>query len=111
MIVDVPELSPERIGTFDIVLFLGVFYHLFDPIDGLRRAATLAKEVLVVETHTDLCELDRPAMVMYPGAELAGDATNWWGPNPACEGLDCLRCSAAPCRVCSLRHSVARTPA
>ena len=84
MTVDVPELSPERIGTFDIVLFLGVFYHLFDPIDGLRRAATLAKEVLVVETHIDLCELDRPAMVMYPGAELAGDATNWWGPNPAC---------------------------
>jgi tRNA (mo5U34)-methyltransferase len=49
MTVDVPELSPERIDTFDIVLFLGVFYHLFDPIDGLRRAATLAKQVLVVE--------------------------------------------------------------
>jgi tRNA (mo5U34)-methyltransferase len=84
MMVDVPELSPERVGTFDVVLFLGVFYHLFDPIDGLRRAAALAQEVLVVETHTDLCELDRPAMVMYPGAELAGDPTNWWGPNPAC---------------------------
>jgi hypothetical protein len=84
MTVDVPELSPDRIGTFDVVLFLGVFYHLIDPIDGLRHVASLAKEMLVVETHTDLCELDRPAMVMYPGAELAGDATNWWGPNPAC---------------------------
>jgi tRNA (mo5U34)-methyltransferase len=82
--IDVPDISPEKLGTFDVVLFLGVFYHLFDPIDGLRRAASLAKEVLVVETHTDLAELDRPAMVMYPGAELAGDATNWWGPNPAC---------------------------
>jgi hypothetical protein len=51
---------------------------------AVRRAASLATEVLVVETHTDLGELDRPAMVMYPGAELADDATNWWGPNPAC---------------------------
>jgi tRNA (mo5U34)-methyltransferase len=21
-------------------------------------------------------------MAFYPGAELAGDPTNWWGPNP-----------------------------
>jgi tRNA (mo5U34)-methyltransferase len=83
--IDVPELSPKRVGgTFDVVLFLGVFYHLFDPIDGLRRAAALAKEVMVVETHTDLGEIDRPAMVMYPGRELDGDPTNWWGPNNAC---------------------------
>jgi tRNA (mo5U34)-methyltransferase len=83
--VDVPELSVEKVGgAFDVVLFLGVFYHLLDPIDGLRRAASLANEVLVVETHTDLGDIDRPAMVMYPGDELAGDPTNWWGPNNAC---------------------------
>jgi tRNA (mo5U34)-methyltransferase len=82
--IDVPHISPEKLGTFDVVLFLGVFYHLFDPIDGLCRAASLAKEVIVVETHTDLGELDRPAMAMYPGAELNNDASNWWGPNPAC---------------------------
>ena len=83
--IDVPELCPERVGsTFDVALFLGVFYHLFDPIDGLRRAAALAKEVLVVETHIDLGDIHRPAMVMYPGSELDGDATNWWGPNNAC---------------------------
>jgi len=83
--IDVPELSPEKVGgKFDVVLFLGVFYHLFDPIDGLRRAASLANDVLVVETHTDLGDLDRPAMVMYPDRELDGDPTSWWGPNNAC---------------------------
>jgi len=82
--IDVTELCPERVGTFDVVLFLGVFYHLIDPIDGLRRAASLAKEVLVVETHCDLGDFDRPAMVMYPGRELDGDPTSWWGPNNAC---------------------------
>jgi tRNA (mo5U34)-methyltransferase len=82
--IDVPELVPERVGTFDAVLFLGVFYHLFDPIDGLMRAARLAKEVLVVESHVDLHEIKRPAMAYYPGAELSNDPTSWWGPNPLC---------------------------
>jgi tRNA (mo5U34)-methyltransferase len=84
MDLDVPHLTADKVGTFDVVLFLGVFYHLFDPIEGLGRAASLAEEVLVVETHTDLGDLDRPAMVMYPGCELNNDPTNWWGPNNAC---------------------------
>jgi hypothetical protein len=81
--IDIPDLCVERLGTFDIVLFLGVFYHLFDPIAGLEKVAKLAREVLIVETHADALELDRPAMVFYPGSELGNDATNWWGPNPA----------------------------
>jgi tRNA (mo5U34)-methyltransferase len=81
--IDVPELSPERVGTFDVVLFLGVFYHLFDPIAGLANAAKLAREVLIVETHIESLETHRPAMVFFPGAELNNDPTNWWGPNPA----------------------------
>lgn len=81
MDIDVPDLSPERVGTFDVVLFLGVFYHLFDPIEGLRRAASLARDVMVVASYVDLGDVDRPAMVFYPGDELAGDPTNWWGPN------------------------------
>jgi tRNA (mo5U34)-methyltransferase len=95
--IDVAELDPARIGTFDVVLFLGVFYHLLDPLDGLTRAARLAKEVLVVETHVDLHDLKRPAMVFYPGSEINNDPTTWWGPNPMCLylllrqlGFDCI---------------------
>jgi tRNA (mo5U34)-methyltransferase len=82
--IEIPHLSPDSVGTFDIVLFLGVFYHLLDPIAGLQQVAKLAREVLIVETYTDALEINRPAMIMYPGAELGNDATNWWGPNPAC---------------------------
>jgi hypothetical protein len=39
--------------------------------------------LLIVETHADLLELPRPAMALYPGDELAGDASNWWGPDVA----------------------------
>jgi tRNA (mo5U34)-methyltransferase len=82
--IDVPELTPDRVGQFDVVLFLGVFYHLVDPIQALQNLATLTKEVAVVESHLDLGNLDRPAMVFYPGAELNNDPTNWWGPNRLC---------------------------
>jgi tRNA (mo5U34)-methyltransferase len=82
--VDVPDLTPDRVGRFDVVLFLGVFYHLVDPVRALQNLAALTNEVAVVETHLDLRAMDRPAMVFYPGTELNDDPTNWWGPNRQC---------------------------
>ena len=82
--LDAPQLSLEHLGPFDVVLFLGVFYHLHDPIAGLREAAALAREALVVETLIERPLNPRPSMVFYPGAERGGDPTNWWGPNTAC---------------------------
>jgi tRNA (mo5U34)-methyltransferase len=82
--VDVPDLTPDRVGRFDVVLFLGVFYHLVDPIRALQNLAAVTNEVAVVETHLDLRAIDRPAMVLYPGTELNDDPTNWWGPNRQC---------------------------
>jgi len=82
--IDLPDLTPDSVGTFDVVLFLGVFYHLLEPVAALRRIAKLAREVLIVESYCDALQVDRPAMIMYPGAELNNDASNWWGPNPAC---------------------------
>jgi tRNA (mo5U34)-methyltransferase len=82
--IDAADLSPETVGEFDIVLYLGVFYHRYDAIETLARVARLAKHVLVVETHLELREVDVPAMAFYPGRELANDPTNWWGPNEHC---------------------------
>src|SRR5205085_11848007 len=81
--VDVLDLSPETVGTFDVVLFLGVLYHMRDPLPALDRLASVTRELLVLETHVDLLGLRRPAMAFYPGFELDGDWSNWWGPNPA----------------------------
>lgn len=84
MDIDLPDLLPKNIGTFDIVLFAGVFYHLRNPFMMLEQVSKLANEWLIVETAMDAMEIDRPAMIFYPGAELSDDDTNWWGPNPAC---------------------------
>lgn len=78
-LVDPMELSPETLGgTFDVVLFLGVLYHLADPIGALERAASVCDELLVLETETALNWLPYPAARVHPGAGLNDDPTNWF---------------------------------
>lgn len=82
--------DPRQIGTFDVVLFLGVLYHMQNPLAALKKVASLTREVVVIETEAMevpgagellLCEF-------FPGNELNGDYSNWWSPNiRAIEGL------------------------
>jgi tRNA (mo5U34)-methyltransferase len=85
MTIDAGDVSRDTVGDFDVVLFLGVFYHRYDALDALGSAASVARQVLIVETHLDLHDVDRPAMMFYPpGQKPNGDNTNWWGPNVSC---------------------------
>jgi len=87
---------------FDLVLFMGVFYHLRYPLLALDIVAAKTNRLLVFQTLTmpgdetvtppaDLDFDDRSAMT-EPGwpkmafieHSLAGDPTNWWAPNHAC---------------------------
>jgi SAM-dependent methyltransferase len=49
---DLYELPTRGLEPFDVVLFNGIFFHLPDPLSGLRIAAELTRELLVVETAT-----------------------------------------------------------
>lgn len=79
--IDVMDLSPDRIGTFDVVFFLGVLYHLPHPLLALERVASVARDLLILETVVDMVGVRQPAAAFYPGRELNNDPTNWWGPN------------------------------
>lgn len=85
-----PDVTVQTVGHFDIVVFLGVFYHLRHPFLAVEKLAEVATKQLIVSTHLDALEIDRPAMVFYPATELQGDPTNWWGANPRCV-LDMMR--------------------
>ena len=86
--IDVMDLSPDRIGTFDVVFFFGVLYHLRHPLLALERVASVTRGLLVVETVVDMAGFRRPAAAFYPGRELNNDPTNWWAPNvPALEAM------------------------
>jgi tRNA (mo5U34)-methyltransferase len=80
----VEELSPDAVGTFDLVLFLGVLYHAPDMFRYLRSVRSVCRKLAVIETYCDALDYPRPAAVFYPGAVLNNDPSNWWGPNPAC---------------------------
>jgi tRNA (mo5U34)-methyltransferase len=85
-LIDVPDISATTVGQFDIVLFLGVFYHLREPITIIDRLGAIVRNSLILETYLDLEDVGYPAMRYYPGSEIGfhGDPTNWWGPNRAC---------------------------
>lgn len=85
MIIDVMELSRDRVGQFDVVFFFGVLYHMRHPMLALEkvRDVTAPGGLAIVETHCDMLDLEVPALGFYPNRELGGDSTNWFGPNPA----------------------------
>lgn len=98
---NVYSLSPERYGRFDVVLFLGVVYHLRHPLLALDRIHDVCREdaLLLIETHMideglvdadgawralsdfhpDLAAL--PLVQYYPGDMLGKDPTSQWAPN------------------------------
>jgi SAM-dependent methyltransferase len=48
--MDLYELPNRGLEPFDVTLFKGIFYHLPDPITGLKAAADLTKELLILHT-------------------------------------------------------------
>jgi tRNA (mo5U34)-methyltransferase len=99
--MNIYELTPDVFGMFDLVLCLGVLYHLRHPLLGLERVHSVCKDRLILETQVcdhhfidaggtprELAEvapalLAAPIAQFYPGAELNHDSTNWWSPNLA----------------------------
>jgi tRNA (mo5U34)-methyltransferase len=93
------DLSREVVGTFDVVLFAGVLYHLRYPLLALDRIHDVCEGYLVLESHcldncvvledgqvTSLARIDPrltriPLYRFYPSNELNGDYSNWFAPN------------------------------
>ncbi len=48
---DARDFRPERYGMFDVVLVLGLLYHLDDPAGFLLQAARCARRAVIVDTH------------------------------------------------------------
>jgi tRNA (mo5U34)-methyltransferase len=87
---------------WDLILFMGVLYHLRHPLLALDAVAAAVRRTLVLQTLTmpgeertqqppDL-DIDDRDRLLDPGwpkmafveRKLANDETNWWAPNAAC---------------------------
>jgi tRNA (mo5U34)-methyltransferase len=84
---NVYNLDPERYGQFDVVLFLGVLYHLRNPMLALDhlRSVVAPGGLVFVETQlaTDTVARDshNPLWQFYPANTLSNDWSNKWAPN------------------------------
>ena len=78
------DLSPEELGKFDIVFFLGVLYHLRNPFLALDKISSVTNNMLIVATHVYKDKNKVPLMRFTPGEEWDKKPTNWWCPNPIC---------------------------
>lgn len=91
VVCDFMETKLEAIGQFDVVLYLGVLYHMENPLESLRKVAQLTREVAIIETEAVAIggHETRPLCEYFPPkAQLMDDPTNFWVPNaPALIGL------------------------
>ncbi len=88
-VANVYDLKPAEFGKFDLVLFLGVLYHLRNPMLALDKVRSVSEfgGALFVETQlaTDpqVLKSKSPLCQFFPSDSLYGDGTNKWGPNQA----------------------------
>lgn len=112
--------------SFDLVWFMGVFYHLRYPMLGLDLVCRRVRKLLMFQTLTmpgpDVddqappdADINNRAHMLDTGypklafieKKLAGDPTNWWAPNPVgvramlrAAGMRVIACPAHEIYLC-----------
>jgi tRNA (mo5U34)-methyltransferase len=95
------DLNPDELGTFDIVMFCGVLYHLRYPLLGIDNLRRVCRGDVYAETYVCDTEVMRghghrikswlmrrlspwlttsPLWMFYRKDELCQDHSNWFGP-------------------------------
>ena len=103
--IELRELSAydvASLGEFDIVIFIGVLYHLRHPLYAIDQVASICKEVMYLQSVVRGDSRDFEAAEDYPQTEqeafkqpqfprmyfieksFNGDGSNWWVPNTSC---------------------------
>lgn len=85
VVADFMTTDLDVLGSFDVVLYLGVLYHMKEPLTALERVRRVTSGVAVVETEAVWVPgfESTPMTTFFPGDELARDYGNWYAPNAA----------------------------
>ncbi len=94
-LTNVYDLSPKTFGTFDLVLFYGVLYHLRHPLLSLERILSVCTGTMLLQTavHEEPALSAVPFARFYPRGMPSGkaedgrplfDPTVFWLPNREC---------------------------
>lgn len=99
--LDAHDLDPASIGRFDLVLMLGVFYHLRNPLAALERIRSVTRRLLICETHVLLPFVHEryPLVPFFPGDEQAEGSAREMCAMPTMEALRQMLRAAGYARV------------
>jgi tRNA (mo5U34)-methyltransferase len=92
----------ESLGQFDLVVFIGVLYHLRHPLYALEKVASVCRETMYLQsllrgdardfepaenyTFGEQAVFERPEFprMYFIEKSFNGDESNWWVPNHSC---------------------------
>jgi tRNA (mo5U34)-methyltransferase len=82
---DLLDYDLSKLGSFDVVLYLGVLYHVRHPLLALEKLAALTRGTAYIETQAEVFRGSegRPMCRFIEGDELNHDPSNWWTFNEA----------------------------
>jgi tRNA (mo5U34)-methyltransferase len=82
VVADFQKVDLDELGRFDVVLYLGVLYHMKEPLTCLERVRAVTNEVAVIETEAvHLQGLDDEVLLQFhAGSSLRTDFGNWYVP-------------------------------
>jgi len=92
-LASVYDLDPKTFGTFDLVMYFGVLYHLHHPLLSLQKVASVTAGTLLIQTRSfEAPGLGKiPAARFYPAGIESGladdptvDLSVVWVPNWRC---------------------------
>jgi tRNA (mo5U34)-methyltransferase len=95
-VLDVYDLAPELVGRFDVVMFLGVLYHLKHPLLALERICSVTRDMACVDSFVlrephqpELPFEGRLVMEFFETDEFGGQTDNWVAPSAGCLAALC----------------------
>ena len=103
VVADFTSMDLSTLGSFDVVFYLGVLYHMKEPLTCVERVRAVTKEVAVIETVAAQVpgNAGRSLLELHGGGELNADFGNWYV--PTVEALGALARASGFARVDVLR--------
>lgn len=78
-LINIYDISPETMGSFDLVFCGSVLLHLTDPIKALRRIQSVTREAAIIATAIHPLQTAE-TLALFVGSP---DGLAWWYPNQA----------------------------
>lgn len=83
LVLSIYDLDREKLGGFDLVLFLNVIYHLRHPLYAIGKIYDICDGMVIICSAVNFCDVDAPVMEFCKDGKH-GDPTNFWYPNISC---------------------------